>query len=257
MTASNVDHRDVAAYSLGVLSDWESEQFEAHLAECDQCAIELEQLTMVSTLLSHVDVESLAVAEQSTQEAQVLDRMLNVVSFERRKARTRRVMAIAAGIVVLVAGVFFGVAGGSYLERDNSPSTAQGQDPKPNASGSPSASASPPKGNLGITGEEFQGKNAATNASAKLGLERTLWGTKVSMVLSNVRGPLKCQLVAISKTGTIDPALSWTVTPEGYGTTEQPAPLRLDGGTAVSRDDIARFEVRTSDGTTLVTVPVA
>ncbi len=258
MTASNVDHRDVAAYSLGVLSDWESEQFEAHLAECDQCAIELEQLTMVSTLLSHVDVESLAVAEQSTQEAQVLDRMLNVVSFERRKARTRRVMAIAAGIVVLVARRV--LRGGRRFvprARHNSPSTAQGQDPKPNASGSPSASASPPKGNLGITGEEFQGKNAATNASAKLGLERTLWGTKVSMVLSNVRGPLKCQLVAISKTGTIDPALSWTVTPEGYGTTEQPTPLRLDGGTAVSRDDIARFEVRTSDGTTLVTVPVA
>lgn len=257
MTASNVDHRDVAAYSLGVLSDWESEQFEAHLAECDQCAIELEQLTMVSTLLSHVDVESLAVAEQSTQEAQVLDRMLNVVSFERRKARTRRVMAIAAGIVVLVAGVFFGVAGGSYLERDTSPSSAQGQDPKPEPSGSASASASPPKGPITIAGEEFQGRNPTTKAAAKLGLERTLWGTKVSMVLSNVRGPLKCQLVAISKTGAADPALSWTVTPEGYGTTEQPAPLSLEGGTAVPRDDIARFEVRTSDGTTLVTVPVA
>jgi hypothetical protein len=258
MTASNVDHRDVAAYSLGVLSEWESEQFEIHLAECDQCAIELEQLTMVSTLLSHVDVESLAVAEQSTQEAQVLDRMLNVVTFERRKARTRRVLAVAAGIVVLVVGVFFGVAGGSLLDRGttNTPS-ANGQSPRPSSPPSGAPSASPTKGTIGINGLEVQGKNDATNVTAKLGLEAKLWGTQVSMELANVRGPVKCQLVAISKAGGVDPALSWTVTPEGYGTPEQPTPLVLDGGTAIQRDDIAKFEVRTSDGTTLVTIPVA
>jgi len=256
MTASNVDHRDVAAYSLGVLSDWESEQFEVHLAECDQCAIELEQLTMVSSLLSHVDVESLVVAEQSTQEAQVLDRMLNVVTFERRKARTRRMFAVAAGIVVLVVGVFFGVAGGSYLDRtENPPPSAQG-DKTPAPTSTPRASTSPAP-NLGINGEQFQGKNDATGVSAKLGLKENLWGTQVAMELSKVRGPLTCQLVAISKTGGVDPALSWTVTPEGYGTTEQPAPLRLDGATAVQMDSIAKFEVRASDGTTLVTIPVA
>lgn len=255
MTAPNVDHRDVAAYALGVLSDWESEQFEAHLAECDQCAIELEQLTTVSTLLSHVDADSLAVADQSAQEAQVLDRMINVVAFERRRARSRRVFAVAAGIIVLVVGVFFGVAGGTMLERQKEPGQIAKPQPTPSDSATPGPTATPRR-NLGINGETFQNKNATTGVTAKVGLQPKLWGTQVALELSNVHGPLKCTLVAVGKNGQVDTAVSWTVNPEGYGTTEQPEALQLDGGTSVQRGEITRFEVRTADGATLVSVPV-
>jgi len=262
MTAPNVDHRDVAAYALGVLSDWESEQFEIHLADCAQCADELEQLTMVSTLLSHVDADSLVAAEQSTQDAQVLDRMLNVVTFERRKARTRRMLAVAAGIVVLIVGVLFGVAGGSFLDRDgqNQTPTARSTNPTPGNNASRSPQPSPSRstgGGLGINGEQFEGTNAANQVNVKLGLESKLWGTQVAMDLGNVRGPLKCQLVAVSKGGETDTAATWTVTASGYGTPEQPERLKLDGGTAVQRAEIDYFEVRTSDGATLVRVPVS
>lgn len=257
MTAPNVDHRDVAAYALGVLSDWEAERFEAHLATCDQCAEELEQLTMVSTLLSHVDADSLAVAEQSTQEAQVLDRMLNVVTFERRRARTRRILAAAAGVVVVVGGVFGGVAAGNLLDEDGTgtPSVARSGAPTPGP-GSPTPSPSR-GGTLGITGEQFEATNETTQTRAKVGLETRLWGTEVSLELSNVRGPLKCALVAVSKSGQNDTAMTWTVAEEGYGTPEQPSPLVLEGGTAVQRGNIDHFEVRTADGATLVTVPVS
>lgn len=252
MTA-NVDHRDVAAYALGVLGDRESELFEMHLAECAQCMDELEQLTMVSTLLSHVDAESIVAAEQSTQDAQVLDRMLNVVTFERRKARARRVFAVAAGIVVLAGGIAGGVAGGAALQDGQKPSVAlPSNQPTPSQSPSPDTG-----GNIGINGETFESTNPSNNVKATVGLEPKLWGTQVSMELGNVRGPLKCQLVAVSKGGQTDTAATWTVTPEGYGTPDQPEPLRLDGGTAVQRTEISYFEVRTSDGATLVRVPVA
>ena len=260
MNASNVDHRDVAAYALGVLSDWESEQFEAHLATCDQCAEELEQLTMVSTLLSHVDADSLAVAEQSTQDAQVLDRMLNVVTFERRRSRTRRIFAVAAGIVVLIVGVLSGIAGGGLLQQ-NDPQAPIAQPSTPGSTptqrSTPGNTTASPKGNLGITGEQFQATSPTSGVKAKLGLEPKLWGTQVALELSNVRGPLKCQLVAISRNGQNDTAMTWTVTPEGYGTPEQPTALNLEGGTAVQRPDIDRFEVRTADGATLVSVQVS
>lgn len=254
MTA-NVDHRDVAAYALGVLGDWESEQFEMHLAECDQCAEELEQLTMVSTLLSHVDADSLVAAEQSTQDSQALDRMLNVVSFERRRARTRRVFAVAAGVVVLAVGIAGGVAGGAAMQGGTKQQPLAGSTPNtPEPSASTSSSTG---GNLGINGEQFESTNAANSVNVKVGLQPKLWGTQVAMELANVRGPLKCSLVAVSKAGQNDTAATWTVTPDGYGTPEQPDTLKLDGGTAVQRADISYFEVRTSDGATLVRVPVA
>ncbi len=255
MTA-NVDHRDVAAYALGVLGDRESEMFEMHLAECDQCAIELEQLTMVSTLLSHVDADSLVAAEQSTQDGQALDRMLNVVSFERRKARTRRIFAAAAGIVVLAGGIAGGIAGGQQLggNQDQAPSIARGTTPPATSSPTPDTGGDK---SVGISGEQFQSTNSTSGVKAKLGLQPKLWGTQVAMELSGVRGPLKCQLVAVSRDGQNDTAATWTVSPQGYGTPEQPDPLTLEGGTGVQRTDISYFEVRTTDGATLVRVPVA
>jgi hypothetical protein len=260
MTASNVDHKDVAAYALGVLDDREAELFEAHLAECAQCGAELEQLTMVSTLLSHVDADSLAIADRSTQDAQVLDRMLNVVSFQRSRAKTRQMFAVAACILALIAGAFFGVVGGKFIGSDENTggqNVADGGTPKPSPSASPTPSASPSNNRIGITGEQFEATDPTSGLSAKLGLEEKGWGTQVSLSLTKVQGPLKCQLVAISKkSGQTDTAMSWSVPDEGYGTDEQPNPLVLQGGTALSRAELDRFEVRTVDGTTLVSIPV-
>ena len=64
-----------------------------------------------------------------------------------------------------------------------------------------------------ITGEQFEATSASSGVKAKLGLEPKLWGTQVALELSNVRGPLKCQLVAISRNGQNDTAMTWTVTP--------------------------------------------
>jgi hypothetical protein len=262
MTASNIDHKDVAAYALGVLNDRESEQFEAHLAGCDICAAELEQLTMVSALLSHVDADSLAMAEQTAQDGQVLDRMLNVVSFQRRRARARRLFAVAAAVVFVFVGVAAGAIGSGVLDRDSSntppvanrpgPSATSGPTSGPTAQASPSESERP----IGTAGEEFEGTNPTTGVNAKLGLEQKGWGTQVTLQLTNVKGPLKCQLVAVSKNGQNDTAMTWTVPATGYGTVEQPDPLQLEGGTALPRDEIAQFEVRTFDGSTLVDIPV-
>lgn len=262
MTASNIDHKDVAAYALGVLNDRESEQFEAHLAGCAACADELEQLTMVSALLSHVDADSLAMAEQSAQDGQVLDRMLNVVSFQRRRAKARRLFAVAAAVVFVFVGVAAGAIGSGLLgdESTNTPPVARSSGPTATSgpTSGPTAQATPSESDrpIGTAGEEFEGSNATTGVNAKLSLEQKAWGTQVALQLSNIKGPLKCQLVAVSKNGQNDTAMTWTVPDTGYGTVEQPDPLTLEGGTALPRDEIDHFEVRTFDGSTLVDIPV-
>jgi anti-sigma-K factor RskA len=44
-------HRNLGAYALGLLSEVESERFEAHLAECSACRDELHELQPASVLL--------------------------------------------------------------------------------------------------------------------------------------------------------------------------------------------------------------
>ena len=43
----------------------------------------------------------------------------------------------------------------------------------------------------------------------------------------------------------------------GYGVPGHPDPLRLTGGTALSKTEIDHFEVRRDDGVQLLAIPVA
>jgi hypothetical protein len=129
MTGSNIDHMDVGAYALGVLADWEASQFEMHLAGCPTCAHELEELTLVSGLLSHVDGNSIAVVEEYGRDGRAFDRMVNVVSMERRRARTRRVMSMAAAFVLVVGGVAYGLFGSSPFDGSEGGGTIAGRTP--------------------------------------------------------------------------------------------------------------------------------
>jgi hypothetical protein len=247
MTGSDVGHMDVGAYALGVLSDWEATQFEAHLAGCDACARELEELTSVSALLSHVDVDSLTAVEQYDRDGRALDRMLNVVSLERRRTRTRRVLASAAAVVMVIAGLAFGLTGFTQLKGD---------------SGGQQGIASPGPGkDFTIQGTKptyAQKKDDLSGATASLTMRESRWGTAVNLKLTGVQGPKRCELVAIGKDGTSTTVNGWFVDKRGYGQMAQPEPLNIDGTTYLKRSELDRFEVRVvGQQTPLVSVPVA
>jgi hypothetical protein len=50
--------------------------------------------------------------------------------------------------------------------------------------------------------------------------------------------------------------MGWKVPNKGYGVPGSPAPLVAEGGTALSRADISRFEVTLDGGGTLLTIPL-
>jgi hypothetical protein len=247
MTGSNVDHMDVGAYALGVLSDWEATQFEAHLAGCDVCARELEELTLVSSLLSHVDGDSLDAVEHYDRDGRQLDRMLNVVSLERRRARTRRVLSAAAAIVVVVAGIAFGIIGLSPFS-----SGSQG----------PPGAVPTARKTYGINEvlKRYQAKDQVTGAEAEVAVTDNKWGTGVQLKLTKVNGPLVCQLIAVGKDEQTAVAMTWKVPAAGYGSMAQPDPLVVDGSTSIRASDLDHFEVRAIEGKAeknpLVTIPV-
>jgi hypothetical protein len=85
------------------------------------------------------------------------------------------------------------------------------------------------------------------------------WGTHIALRLAGVPGPEKCALIAIGADGTEETVTTWSVPAAGYGVDGGAAgskALFTDGGAAMSRDEIDRFEVRTDDGQRLVTIKV-
>jgi Putative zinc-finger len=231
---SKAPHFDVAAYALGALDPKEDEAFRAHLDSCPTCWTELESFVDVTSLLSKVDpAEVLAASEPPS--SRVLDGLLDEVRDSRRQARQRTILSAAAAVTLIVGGPL--VAGAVF----------GGQDPRP----AQTQAAAP-----ALAGTIVSAVNPVNGTSARVGLEPKLWGTQIGLELSGVRGPLQCELVAVSKAGERSVVTSWSVPPKGYGTPENPKPLTSMGGAAFSPAQIDHLEVRTTpDRARLVTIP--
>jgi hypothetical protein len=70
----------------------------------------------------------------------------------------------------------------------------------------------------------------------------------VELRVKDVSGPRSCRLVAIGRDGTEQVVTSWTVGAHNTGTDT------VEGDSALHPDEIDRYEVRTTDGTRLVTL---
>ncbi len=247
-------HFDVAAYALGVLDPRDAERFEAHLADCDACAIELDSMLPVVDVLADIDADSLVATEQSRREGLVLNRMINVVGHERRRTHGRRLYSLAAAVVAFaVLGVGAAFAGGQWFARADTTTASPKQSalepiaPESNVGG-PNA----PKDITGVT-------DPRTGVRAAVALEQMAWGTQVDLALTNIKGPKTCRLVAVRTDGTQEVLSSWTVGEKGWGTAAQPKALELTAQTALPRNQIAHVKVDSMDETgtpqTLVRVP--
>jgi Putative zinc-finger len=255
-------HLDVAAYALGVLDDADATAFEEHLAGCEACQNELDELIGVESVLAEYaatqtppapsaqastvrspTIQAPAPAQPAAQSPPqaadpMLDRLIAEVAASRHKSRVRRIYALAAAIVLIAGGpLAVGILG--------SGSTA-----------TPPHQAHATAGPLPITGRQFSATNPATGVSATVGLAPMAWGTHVALELSGVQGPLTCDLVAVSAAGQRQTVASWQVPATGYGVTGNAAPLVLYGGAGMAPADINHFEVQTTTGQVLLTIPL-
>ncbi|NGN66318.1 zf-HC2 domain-containing protein [Streptomyces sp. A7024] len=232
-------HADVGAYVLGVLDDADAARFEEHLAECAQCAAQLDELLPVAHLLGEAappgGPEAAAIA--APPGPVLLDRLLGEVAGERHRRRSRRMWLVAAAAALLI-----GVPLGTYAvtSEDGGGHVSAAQE-------------------MFDDGEKHRGVDEATHADATVSLLKKSWGTHVALKLGGVQGPLECDLVAVGKDGERQTVTTWSVPAAGYGEVHgdmKSEPLLTHGGTGLARKDIDRFEVRTLDGRKLVTVPL-
>jgi Putative zinc-finger len=224
-------HTDVGAYALGLLEPGDRQAFESHLAGCATCSAELAELAPLRDLLT--GVEPAGPDEGEPADAHIASLVQRQALARRRRQRWQRGLAAAACVVLLAVGTAVGIA--------------------------VSQPAAPAGGSLAVlshvVGTRHTATDPRTGVRGLVGLVAKAWGTQVTLDLSKVRGPLRCQLIAVSSTGQREVASQWFVPAAGYGVPGHPAHLLVAGGTSIHAGNLSRLDVIIAGGRTLVSIP--
>ncbi|MFE3829732.1 anti-sigma factor family protein [Streptomyces sp. NPDC059092] len=267
-------HETVGAYVLGILDDVDASIFEAHLAGCRICAVHLEEFSGMEPMLamladnpnpfgsigppgSLASVTSISpqapppvpLAQLPTPSVsvrpspQLLDKLVDEVAAKRAKRKRRGLYLVAAAAALIVGGpVAVGVA------------TQGGGNESSNI-----ASRSTPAKEFGHMTNKVGATDPTTKISGTVAMEEKLYGTLMTLELKNIKGPLKCSLIAVSKTGEQEVVTSWSVPKWGYGIPDSQnedarKPLYIQGSTSMADSEFDHFEVRTFDGKRLLEI---
>ncbi|MFH9861416.1 zf-HC2 domain-containing protein [Streptomyces sp. NPDC017202] len=207
-------HRDVGAYALGVLDEAEAFRFEDHLMECPRCAAEVTEFGATTRqLMLYRRATPRAVHPFAGPGPQLLDRLLHEVAARRRAVGRRLLYAVAAAVVAAVAGPVLAMT-----------AAAGGEEPA----------------------RVVAATDQRSGVWAQVTSEDELWGSQVELEVKDAAGPRACHLIVIGHDGSEETVTSWTV-PD-----HDARPNTIKGGATMRTDEIARYEVRTMTGETLV-----
>ncbi|NEB04815.1 zf-HC2 domain-containing protein [Streptomyces sp. SID13726] len=246
------EHETVGAYALGILDDAEATAFEAHLATCEWCAQQLDELAgmepMLAALADLPGAGTPAIGESLSAKPspRIVNKLVDEVAERRAQKRRRSFYMVAAAAALIIGGPFVAMAasGGD----DSGGGAKQGQ-----------VLAGTAKDLFESMPDKVSATDSSTGVSATVAMQEKDWGTSLGLELKGVKGPLKCSLIAVSSNGERWTASTWSVGKWGYGladgkTPESKQPLYIGGAVAPTLNDIDHFEVVTSDGKKLVQV---
>jgi hypothetical protein len=225
----STEHTDIGAYSLGLLNEQDRLAFEEHLSTCPTCGAELDDLSGMKELLTGIEPVGPPASPETATGPQVIDLLSRRAAAQRRRSRWQVAAGAAAGVVLLAGGGAAGLA---------------------------AASQSSPTSSVALTGQQRHATDTVTGTTGIVGLTSEKWGTQIVLDLAKVRGPLECELIAVSKTGEQRVVVGWHVPPAGYGVPGHPAHLLVEGGTSIPRSDLSALIVKVVHGRTLVHIPV-
>ncbi|HET9171697.1 MAG TPA: zf-HC2 domain-containing protein [Actinospica sp.] len=255
---------ELGAYLLGTLEPADAEQMRAHLEWCQACRAEYAELAPVAGLLAKVPAE--AFFETARDPAAMPDPAM----WDRLRSRA-----------ALVGGV--GPAGDPRLRAN--PSLPSGQrpggtvrPPQPNPSSRPSSrrarrsmrpstaalmsgvlvaaaavgiyAGTRSSSGLPAGTETVTAQNAADGVTGTVQYHAADWGSWVQITLKGVKPGDDCVLYAMDKDGNKAVASSWWA-PDAISQS-----ATIPGGVAMDVSDIKKFQVATTAGEVLLTVPV-
>ncbi|WP_322656286.1 anti-sigma factor family protein [Streptomyces justiciae] len=244
------EHETVGAYALGILDDAEATAFEVHLAGCEWCAQQLDELAgmepMLAALADLPGTGTPAIGESLSAKPspRLVNKLVDEVAERRAQKRRRSFYMVAAAAALIIGGPLVAVG-------------ATGDDSGGNVSAH--TTSSPAKEAFDVIKDKVTATDPGTDVTATVAVEKKDWGTHAVLQLKNVTGPEKCSLIAVGKNGERETVTSWSVPNWGYGipnakTEEAKQPLYVHGGAAFEPNQIDHFEVMTFDGKKLVEV---
>ncbi|MBB5159185.1 anti-sigma factor [Saccharopolyspora phatthalungensis] len=228
---------DVGAYALGALDEPERTAIEHHLASCEHCRTELEELEQMRTVLGEAPPELFLDGPPDDADL-LLQRTLRQARTERaRESRPRRAVvgaaAMIAAVVAVGGGVLIGRAG------DSEP---------------PQVVAQPPSPSVLMPAE---GTKVATSTDPSNGARLTVTVTpaagwvRLNAAASGIPAGERCRLVVVGKDGSREIAGSWLVSEKAAA--EGSA---LDGAALIAPGNVAAVEVENFAGKRFVSTPV-
>ncbi|UXX93620.1 zf-HC2 domain-containing protein [Streptomyces sp. AD2-2] len=241
------EHETVGAYALGILDDAEATAFEAHLATCEWCAQQLDELAGMEPMLAALadlpgsGTPAIGESLSAKPSPRLVERLVDDVGERRALKRRRSFYMIAAAAALIIAGPLAVIAANGGNDSGNAPAVATA------------------KTTFDTLSDKVSATDKTTKVSATVAMSKKDWGTLGIVELSNVKGPLKCSLIAVGKNGERETMSSWSVPAWGYGIAnatkaEAKSPLYAQGGAALTPNEIDHFEVMTFDGKKLVEV---
>ncbi|MGX1542191.1 zf-HC2 domain-containing protein [Streptomyces adustus] len=170
-------HRDVGAYALGLLDEVEAFRFEDHLMECPQCAAQVTEFGPTARqLLLYRKATPRSVHPMAGPGPQLLDKLLGEVAARQRAQRRRLLFALAASVVVALAGgVLSTMLGGG-------------------------------DGTARVTATDER-----SGVWAQLTTQDEAYGSEVELQVKDGAGPRSCRLVAVAGDGSEQTLASWMV----------------------------------------------
>ncbi|QIQ01408.1 zf-HC2 domain-containing protein [Streptomyces liangshanensis] len=214
-------HRDVGAYSLGVLDAADAFRFEDHLMECPQCTLLLADFGGVKAQLDEYSRRTPAeVAPFAAASPGLLAGLIDRTAEARRRGHRRR-LALVAAVAVLVAGGPLAV----LLAADSAPGSSRV-----------------------ATASRWTATDPVTGTKAAVTALATTWGTDVGLEMLRSDTAGVCALVAVGRDGSRQTVTTWEARADAA------MPLVTRGGAALPPEGIDHFEVRTADGVRLVSL---
>jgi hypothetical protein len=223
----------LAAYALGGLDPAEQDAVQAHVAGCPDCQLEVREFTSLRLALDEVPPEAFLDGPPAGGDL-LLQKTLRAARAELGPQRQRRMrpamITVAAAVALAVA-----LGGGVLIGRQTAPEQVAGGPTTPVPSNAKQAEATDTK----------TGATMAITMVPKMG-----W-VSLHADVSGIKAGLNCELRVVPKSGEPVLAGSWRVSKAG-----EAEGTPLDGTALVDPSAVKSIEVVTTDGDTMVTVPV-
>ncbi len=227
------DHSLLAAYALGGLDAAEQNAVQAHVAGCPECQLEVREVTNLRLALDEVPPEAFMdgpPADGDLLLQKTLRRARAEAPPQRRRGLGPAMITVAAAVAIAVA-----MGGGILIGRQTAPEEVAGA----------------PTGSVPAGAVQARATDPDTGATMAVTLVPKKGWVTVHADVSGIEAGLDCELRVVPRAGEPVLAGSWRVSETG-ATEGTP----LDGSALVDPSAVKAVEVVTTDGRTMVTVPV-